>query len=242
MIAADLFSGIADVIFPPLCLSCKRLLRTHDEKIFCATCRDSLSFLSQSHCPVCGVVFPDSPAGHHLCGDCATHPPHYDLARAAVLYDGMMSDMIHRFKYGRDLICGRALGRLLADFEFDDVDWGAFDLILPVPLHIRRLRQRGFNQSLLIARQLGKKHGLNVNFSLLKRHRFTLTQTGLHKKERENNMQNAFDVLSPHKIEGRNIMIIDDVYTTGATVNACAKALKKAGARQVAAITLARVL
>ncbi|MFO7569507.1 MAG: phosphoribosyltransferase family protein, partial [Smithellaceae bacterium] len=102
-------------------------------------------------------------------------------------------------------------------------------------------RQRGFNQSLILAGPLSKKHGLPVNFSLLKRHKLTFTQTGLDKKQREKNMKDAFFVPKAEGIRDKNIILVDDVYTTGATTNECAKVLIRAGARNVAVITLARV-
>jgi ComF family protein len=111
-----------------------------------------------------------------------------------------------------------------------------------VPLNIKKLRERRFNQSLLLARALGKKHRIPVNFSLLKRHKFTLTQTGLNKTEREENIKGAFVVTDKKKVSDENIILVDDVYTTGATINECAKALLKTGAQKVAVLTLARVI
>jgi ComF family protein len=151
-------------------------------------------------------------------------------------------DTIHKFKYGRSISLGDALGSFMADFSFPDFDQAEYSLLIPVPLHVKKLRQRGFNQSLLLARALGKKYKLPVNFSLLKRSKFTLTQTGLHKNEREKNIKGAFIVTDKEKISGKKIILIDDVYTTGATINECAKTLIKAGAEKVAALTLARVI
>jgi ComF family protein len=134
------------------------------------------------------------------------------------------------------------LSSFMADFSFPDIDFTDYSLIIPVPLHIKRLRERGFNQSLILSRVLGGKKQIPVNFSLLKRHKFTLTQTGSNKKERKQNIKGAFEVSDKKKITGKNIILIDDVYTTGATINECAKTLIKAGARKVSALTLARVL
>jgi ComF family protein len=130
----------------------------------------------------------------------------------------------------------------MADFSFPDLEFRDYSLIIPVPLHIKKLRKRGFNQSIILANSLGKKWQIPINFSLLKRSKFTLTQTGLDKKERERNIKGAFEVKDKTKIAGRNIILIDDVYTTGATLNECAKKLIKAGAQKVAVLTLARVL
>ncbi|MBP7137519.1 MAG: ComF family protein [Syntrophaceae bacterium] len=170
------------------------------------------------------------------------HPHWFDFARAAVAYEGIILDAIHRFKYGRDLTAGAALAGLLADFDFAGIDFSAFDAMIPVPLHVRRLRERRFNQSLVLARALGKKHGVAVDFSLLKRRRFTLTQTGLNKSQRDKNISGAFAANHPDKIRGGSFLLVDDVYTTGATLNECAKTLVEAGAKRVAAMTAARVL
>lgn len=242
MIVSDFFSDISDALFPPLCIACSDVLSTRQEKVFCGPCSQNIRYLTQNHCPVCGVIFPDSPASDHLCGRCLEEPPHYDVARAALAYEGILLDAIHQFKYGRNLTVGSALAGLLADFNFPDFDFGSFDVILPVPLHVRRLRQRGFNQALILSRALGKKHGLDVDFSLIKRNKFTLTQTGLDKKEREKNIKGAFSVVHHERLQSKNVILVDDVYTTGATISECAKILKKAGAAQVGVITLARVL
>jgi ComF family protein len=242
LIINDFSREISDVLFPPLCLSCAEVLPAGHQEVFCSDCRRQITFIAGSQCPVCGIVFPDSSAGHHLCGSCIENKPWFTSARAAVAYDGVILDAIHQFKYGRNITTGAALASFLANFDFADMDLGIFDVVIPVPLHIKRLRERGFNQSLILARALGEKHGINVDFSLLKRRKLTLTQTGLNKKEREKNISGAFVVNLPERIRGRNFILVDDVYTTGATINECAKTLVKAGASQVAVLTLARVL
>jgi ComF family protein len=151
-------------------------------------------------------------------------------------------DTIHKFKYGRNMAVGEALCSLIADFSFPDFEYAGYSLLIPVPLHVKKLRERGFNQSLLLANALGTRHELPVNFSLLKRCKSTLTQTGLNKKAREENIKGAFIVTDKKKVAGNNIILIDDVYTTGATINECAQTLLKAGAQKVAVLTLARVL
>ncbi|MBP7765840.1 MAG: ComF family protein [Deltaproteobacteria bacterium] len=238
----DFVSEISDVLFPPLCLACRRVVQSVPPAVFCANCLDRITFLTGSLCPVCGVLFPDSPAGDHVCGACLASPPFFDRARAAVVYEGIISDTIHRFKYGRDLSTGGALARFLAECPFDDLDWHRCDAVLPVPLHKKRLRERGFNQSLLLARALGRKYGIAVDFSLLKRRKFTLTQTGLTRQEREKNIKGAFETARPGQIADKNLILVDDVYTTGATVNECARILKHSGAADVAVVTLARVI
>jgi ComF family protein len=167
---------------------------------------------------------------------------YFSCARAVVSYETIILNAIHQFKYGNNISVGAMLASFMADFSFPDVDLTDYSLIIPVPLHIKRLRQRGFNQSLILAQALAKKWQIPVNFSLLKRHKFTLTQTGLNKTERKQNIKGAFEVSDKKNIAGKNVILIDDVYTTGATINECAKILTKAGAQKVTVLTLARVL
>ena len=233
---------ITDVIFPPRCLGCAEIIPQQSLQIFCPTCKGKVRFITGSLCPICGMAFFDSPAPDHLCGNCLERKPYFSLARAVASYETLILDTIHQFKYGRNISTGTALASFMAEFCFPDFDFTDYSLILPVPLHIRRLRERGFNQALILAKAIGKKYSIPVNFSLLKRRKFTLTQTGLDKKEREKNIRDAFAINDTDETKGKNIILIDDVYTTGATINQCAKTLIKAGAGKVAVLTLARVL
>ena len=242
MIINEALKYITDIVFPPRCISCAAILQSITEKVFCSACREKIKFLTGSLCPLCGMMFFNSPSASHLCGNCLENKPYFSYARAVASYETIILNAIHQFKYGRDLSIGVLLASLMADFSFPDLEFRDYSLIIPVPLHIKKLRKRGFNQSIILADPLGKKWQIPVNFSLLKRCKFTLTQTGLDKKERERNIKRAFEVRDKEKIAGRNIILIDDVYTTGATINECAKTLIKAGAQKVAVLTLARVL
>lgn len=238
----DVLHDITDVIFPPQCVGCAEILPRLSSQAFCPACKEKIRFITGSLCPICGMAFFDSPALNHLCGNCLESKPYFSLARSVAGYETLILDLIHQFKYGRNIAAGSALASFMAEFNFSDIDFTDYSLIMPVPLHIRRLRERGFNQALILARAIGKKYQIPVNFSLLKRCKFTLTQTGLDKNAREKNIRGAFAVNDNTKIEGKNIILIDDVYTTGATINQCAKTLIKAGASKVAVLTLARVL
>lgn len=242
MIINEVLNNISDIIFPPQCISCAAILQPITEKVFCSKCREKIKFLTDSLCPVCGIMFFNSPSAGHLCGNCLEKKPYFSCARAVAGYETIILNAIHQFKYSRDLSIGVLLASLMADFFFPDLEFRDYSLIIPVPLHIKKLRKRGFNQSIILADAVGKKWQIPINFSLLKRRKFTLTQTGLDKKERERNIKGAFEVRDKEKIAGRNIILIDDVYTTGATLNECAKILIKAGAQKVAVLTLARVL
>ncbi|MGP8152596.1 MAG: double zinc ribbon domain-containing protein [Smithella sp.] len=242
MILSEALNDISEVIFPPQCLGCAEILHPFTGQIFCPACNDKIKFITGSICFICGTTFPDSHAEGHLCGDCLENKTYFSYARAVFCYENFILNAIHQFKYKRNISIGEMLASFMADFSFPDIDFTDYSLIIPVPLHIKRLRERGFNQSLILAHAIGKKRQIPVDFSLLKRHKFTLTQTGSNRNERKRNIKGAFEVTDKKKIAGKNIILIDDVYTTGATINECAKTLIKAKAQKVVIITLARVI
>lgn len=161
---------------------------------------------------------------------------HFTWARGVLLYNDATSKAIHKFKYGKDTSYSRALGAIISSYR--DMDIRDFDVIIPVPLHIKRLRERGFNQSLLLARAVGNKFKITVDPYSLKRTRWTEPQVNLKGRERKMNVKGAFEVVND--IKGRRVLLIDDVYTTGATAAECSKVLKKSGAEDVCVLTLAR--
>lgn len=242
MIFVEALNDLSKIIFPPQCPGCSEILHPFDGQIFCRACNDKINFIKGGICTICGTTFPDSPAENHLCGECLEKKPYFSYARAVFSYENIILNAIHRFKYKRNMSIGEIMSFLMADFSFPDIEFTDYSLIIPVPLHIKRLRERGFNQSLILANAMGEKRQIPVNFSLLKRRKFTTTQASSNRKERKQNIKGAFEVSDENKIKGRNIILIDDVYTTGATVNECAKTLIKAGAKKISALTLARVL
>jgi ComF family protein len=166
----------------------------------------------------------------------------YTSARAAFVFDGTVKELIHRLKYGKKVHISRPLAleaaRYLASFI---TDCGA-DLIIPVPLHRKRLRQRGFNQAVLVAEVFAKAWDLPLSRNNLCRIRWTEPQIHLSYNDRMNNVRGAFAVNNPEQIEGQRLVLVDDVYTTGSTVAECAKVLKKAGAGEVYIATIARAV
>ena len=242
MSLSEALKDISEVIFPPQCLGCAEILHPFTGQIFCPVCNDKIKLITGSICRVCGTTFPDSPAQSHLCGDCLESKTYFSCARAVFCYDAFILKAIHQFKYGRNISVGETLASFMAGFSFPDIDFTDYSLIIPVPLHINRLRERGFNQSLILARALEKRRQIPVDFSALKRHRFTVTQAGSNRNERKQNIKGSFEVTDSKKIAGKNIILVDDVYTTGATINECAKTLIRARAKKVAVFTLARVL
>jgi ComF family protein len=174
----------------------------------------------------------------HACLSCRQRPPHFDQALAAGIFEGTLREAIHIFKYQAVW----ALGRPLAEWMASQVNVTTLlDMVMPVPLHTRRLRERGFNQALLLA------HGIAVRFAIplvldnLVRIRFTRPQVELSGRDRMENVSGAFALRSPEAMNGKRVLLIDDVFTTGATLNECSRVLKHAGAASVTAFTLARV-
>jgi ComF family protein len=198
-----------------------------------------IKFIHSPTCPACGRPFAAEGQPEHLCHACLNAPYHFAKARAVTFYDGSVLEAVHRFKFGKKIIYARTLAGLRTGDGLFNLDH--FDLFVPVPLHVKRLRQRGFNQTLLLLREwAGEEKKDKIDFTTLVRYRWTEPQTNLKHHERRKNIKGAFAVKRPDKVRGKNILLCDDVFTTGATVNECARVLKEAGAREVSVLTLAR--
>ena len=230
-----------DVLFPPLCMSCRaRLSEPHS---LCAACWSAISFIEEPLCAACGMPFDLDPGGETLCGACHAKPRDFDRARSLFRYDDASKPLILTFKHGDRLDQAPAFARwlertgrpLLAETE----------LIVPVPLHRWRLWRRRYNQAAILAALPGAALGAPHDPLALERKRATPSQGEMPSaKARRRNVLGAFRV-PPAKtasVKGRTILLVDDVFTTGATLDACARALKRAGAARVDALTMARVV
>jgi ComF family protein len=239
----QLASAVLDFCLPRTCAGCQQTWMLSEQGCWCPGCREALVWIGSPRCPVCGIPFLDSPeSGDHLCGDCLKGTFDFVAARSAVLYAGVARERIHQLKFGGKLHWVPALAGLLADSVKLGDAVTQVDMILPVPLHTQRLRQRGFNQAGLIAREFGRVRSIPVRFGVLIRHRATLPQTRLGRRERLDNVRGAFRVASPEVVRGRSVLLIDDVFTTGTTLSECARVLKRTGAQAVYALTVARVV
>jgi len=205
-----------------------------------------IHLISSPLCSCCGVPFITEEGPDHLCGQCLKEFPPFRQARAWAYYQygadrlQPVSDAIQKFKYNRDLSVGKTLA-LLAATIFPLVDQ-QYDVIIPVPLHLERLRWRGFNQSVLLSRSIGTTHHIAIDPFLLERSRPTAPQTQLTGKDRRTNVKGAFIVAAADHVEDKRILLVDDVYTSGATVHECARTLMHAGAQIVDVFTLARAV
>jgi ComF family protein len=237
-----LLAGLSDIIFPPRCVTCDAILLHRENLAFCDSCFSKIHFIQSSLCPCCGIPFAGAEGGSHLCGDCIVSKSVYSIARAVGRYESTLLEAIHRFKYNGRISIGEILGRLMAEFAYPAFDIGDYSLIMPVPLHPKRLRERGFNQSVILAREISKIFFISLDFMTLVRHAYTEAQISLGKKEREANVHGVFSVTDSDKVKGQKIILVDDVYTSGSTVKECARVLLRNRADRVAVLTLARAV
>ncbi|MFC3753592.1 ComF family protein [Aquamicrobium ahrensii] len=230
----------ARILFPPVCAGCRR--HVSRPGVLCGACWPRLTFLEKPWCPVMGTPFSHDMGEGFLCGEALADPPPFERSRSAVVYSGVACDMVRGLKYHdrTDLAPWMAEWMLRAGSEL----LAEADIIVPVPLYWRRFFKRKFNQSAELARALAKASGLRFEPAAVTRVRQTLPQVGLERREREDNLRGAFRIPPEGAlaIAGRRVLLIDDVYTTGATVRAVTASLKKGGAGAVDVLTFARVL
>jgi len=238
---AEFWQAAKDICFPPVCLVCNTGLANVSGRrdiFLCTACLAQVILLHEPLCRWCGKIFPDAAGTNHLCSVCLKRGWHFTCARSVILYQGVMAGTIRSFKYGDN----RAVLPAFAALKESLPHLRAMqepDLILPVPLHRERLRHRGFNQALILARTFFPDLKSRIETTALVRTRRTAAQTGLSGAARRKNIQGAFRAVTT-KVAGHKILLIDDVFTTGTTVNECARVLCKAGAREVQVLTLAR--
>lgn len=236
-----LMRGIADLAFPKICLSCKSKLNASDnEGYICAPCRAKIKRNIPPFCLACGRHLEKRNLNKSICPGCLRKRLHFDRAFSPCLYEGVVKDLIHEFKYkGKDYL-GKSLSKIMIEFiEEYDLPIDLLDLIIPMPLHKTRLREREFNQAEILSRDIASEFGVSLEPELLIRHRFTETQTGLPVGNRFANVRESFSVPKDSGLKNKNILLVDDVLTTGATSSEAARTLKDSGANIVFVLTLA---
>jgi len=238
--AAGAVRGLVNAVLPPQCLACDALVATPGN--LCPSCWREARFITAPQCEICGVPFAFDPGPDAVCGACIRTPPRYARARAVLRYDDLGRRLVVSFKHGDRTHGAPTFGRWLARAGGELI--ADADLVAPVPLHRLRLLRRRFNQSAMLAQAVCRgAGGLEFAPDLLRRRRHTPSQAGLNAAQRRQNVRNAFAV-GPRwtgRVEGRRVLVIDDVFTTGATVSECARMLQRAGAGAVDVLTLARV-
>ena len=223
---------LKNLIFPPRCMFCRKLLPVGSEMNGCLDCMKSLPYVEPAHCPVCGRV---TPTGEIVCWRCSNKKPYYQKHVSACYYEKGMKNAITAFKFRGKMYYYKDLGAILANYVYRPE---AFDFVTSVPISVKRMRERGYNQSELLARRICEIGGLEYK-DTLRRIKDRIPQNRLNYEQRQRNVRGAFAVVDDVKMEGKSILLVDDIFTTGATMNECARVLGKAGAASVFGLTLA---
>jgi ComF family protein len=242
--------ALLDLVFPPLCSVCRAGLGAGRRDPLCGVCWERMERLTPPWCRVCGLAFgrfvgplaSAASAGYlgHRCDQCRRRPPAFSYARSAARYGGVLREALHAFKFLGRRALAAPLGDLLVEMGRQCLPVADPDLLIPVPLHPRRERERGFNQSLLLARRLGGAWRLPVRSDILVRAVATGPQTDLSAEERRANVRGAFVLRRPELVAGRHVILVDDILTTGSTAGACAACLREGGAGTVGVVSVAR--
>ena len=234
----DLLEAAVSLLYPPVCTICGRTVRAGE--YLCNDCEAKTIRIVPPFCEKCSESFEGSISEPFTCANCAHRTMHFDAAVAAYRSRGVVRQIVHEFKYGRQIHLRRLVARWLrAALDDERLRGRKFDVIVPVPLHASRQRERGFNQAKLIAQLLSADTSIPARL-LLERVRYTTTQTALDRAERMENLHNAFRLRKKADVRALRVLLVDDVLTTGSTLSECARVLKRAGALSVYAATAAR--
>ena len=241
--AGELWETLLSLFYPEVCQICRAGEAGPREGYVCATCRnqpDGIEFIVPPFCRVCGLPYEGEITGAFECGNCRDERLYFHSARAAVNLGGLVQEVIHRYKYNHAAWFEPFLLDLLLRQAGPELEQARYDCIVPIPLHWRRRQVRSFNQAEALGRALSRATGIPLEKRLLRRVKSTHTQTRLTRAQRAANVQNAFAWKGRAPLQGQKILLLDDVMTTGATANACAKVLMRNGAGRVDVWTVAR--
>jgi ComF family protein len=273
-IVKKLYKIVNDTVFPLKCLVCRTFIQPPEgdytgfsreadlsltvqiqverllSQYLCRDCIGGLVAVESPLCSCCGLPFESRHGIDHRCGDCSASPKKFRIARAALVYEQIFTEVIHCYKYKGKIQLARPLGELLLTAFRLFWDKDSIDVVVPVPLHLKRLRNRGFNQVYLLIRNWQTFNGqvpldlsdLQIERDVLVRNVPTTPQTGLGRSQRAANIKGVFELVNEAKIIDKRILLVDDVYTTGATVDECARLLLHHGAAHVDVLSLARAV
>lgn len=227
-------------VYPPVCQICETERAGAVDGFVCHVCRKKVRWVTPPFCEKCGLPFEGEIGGSFDCANCCDMDFDFRFARSAVVANELVLDIIHRYKYSGGLWFEAFLANVLIERAVPALAAEKWDVIVPVPLHHAKEREREFNQTERLARHLGRATGLPVNVRLARRVKSTATQTLLGRRERAANVEAAFAVRAGGKLDGEKVVLLDDVLTTGATTSACARALREAGAGDICVWTVAR--
>ncbi len=224
-------------IYPAQCRVCEKIIGIESVPYVCDTCWTNIDIISPPWCEICGI-----PNAEGICADCATKPPQYGKLRTIGIYHGTLQHLIHLYKFEKRTNLVKHLGQLIIanlpnDFSFDE-----YDYILPIPIHKKRLRERGFNQTMLLANHISKMSNNPILMDALIREKNTSPQSSLDREARQTNIIGAFALRRSEVVRDKKLLVLDDVYTTGATVREAVKELWNADPMEIDVLTLARAL
>lgn len=227
------------MLFPPKCLVCDEKIYAHGAQGICSFCCNKVVYVHSPLCLICGRTFEAFGDEDHICEKCLRTEPPYCLARAVTIYADPVNTLLHRLKYKFDTSAVPPLLKIAQSFDFSPFE--TCNIIIPVPLHPRRLKKRGLNHALILARLFFPNKKEFIQSNILLRTLDTISQTRLNGVARRENLRSAFSVRNKKLIENASVCLVDDILTTGTTVIECSKALKEAGAVEVRVLTMARV-
>ncbi len=224
-------------LYPAQCRVCEKQLGLESVPYMCETCWHDIPLIEPPWCEMCGI-----PNTEDVCNECATTPPPYGKLRTIAFYESALQQAVHLFKFEKRTSLAKPLAQLTIEHFPDDCDIAEYDFILPIPIHKKRLRERGFNQATLIANEIAKTTGIQVVTDALVRYRNTSPQSSLDREARQTNIVGAFELQKKEVVRNKRILVLDDVYTTGATVREAVKVLWDADPAEIDVLTLARAL
>lgn len=233
----NLTKMLLDIVYPKRCPICMELIPINQEERICETCIEELPYIQQPRCHKCSK--PVSAEDEIYCFDCIKSDHYYTKGWAVWLYERAVKDAMHRFKYNNNKNYGRILSKEVVTLYSREIYEANIDLIIPIPLYRKKEKKRGYNQAGVIATYIGKYTSIPCNHNCIIKKINTKAQKNLTDKERIANVKNIFKVTDENLIKGKNILLCDDIYTTGSTIDSCAKELLSCGAKEIYFITLA---
>lgn len=227
---------MVDILYPPKCFSCNVKVSFHG--VLCESCWGKVEFIEKPCCLKCSIPLPASYLGG-FCERCNRTKYSFDRNISVVRYEGMMKEIVHDFKFNDKTHLAKVMSRYML-MALGNFCHEKFDIVLPVPMHKTKLRKRRYNQAVLLAVNISKSLKIKIKTNVLRKTKETISQINYSRLERFQNLEQAFYIDNIKNIKNKSVLIVDDVMTTGATIDACAKALKSAGAAKVYSVTFAR--
>ena len=233
----QLFETAITFLFPAQCKVCEKNIGLESIPYLCKGCWDRLEIVTPPWCEICGIQNVDG-----VCNVCATNPPRFGKLRTVAFYDAILQRIIHLYKFEKRRSLAKHLSYMMVNHLPKDCNLKEYDYILPIPIHKKRLRERGFNQSTLIAQGISNEIGIDICTDAIVRSKNTSPQSSLTRDARQTNVVGAFEIKNRNLIRGKRILILDDVFTTGATVNEAVNILWNEDPIEIDVLTLARTV